>query len=108
MAPGVERRIAQKLESVAMEPVASSLGDHGDDAAVIVSIFGVEVVGQHPELIDRIEVRNDGCAAVHVLLHIDPVHQEPVHGLVLAVDLEVAGIQVARRIEAPGDAGHDH
>ena len=65
---------------------------------LIEAVLGIEVVGQHPELFDRIEVRNDGGAAIHVLLHIDPVHHEAVGRFALAIDGQVSGIQVAGRV----------
>ena len=79
----------------------------GDHAAVVVPVLGIEVVGQHSELFNRIEIRNDGGAAIHVLLHIDSVHQEAVGRLPLAIDGQVPRIQITRRVEASGNARHD-
>ena len=104
---GIERCVAEKLEAIAMKLVASRFGDDGDHAAIVVSVLGVEVVGQYAEFFDRIEVGNNGSAAVHMFLHIDAIHHESIRGFALAVDGEIAGILIARRIYAAGRARHD-
>ena len=78
--------------------VAAGFADDSDDAAVVVPVLRIEVVGQHAELFDGIEVGDDRGAAVHVLLHIDSIDHEAVGRLALAVDGEVAGVGVARWI----------
>ena len=90
-----------------MKCVASGFADDSDDAAVVVAVLGIEVVGEDAEFFDRIEVGNDGGATVHVLLHVDSIDHEAVGGFALAVDGEVAGVSVAGGIDTAGDAGHD-
>ena len=91
-----------------MKRVAAGFGDDVHHPAVVVSILGVEVVGENTELLDGIQVRNDRGSAVHVLLHVDGIHHESVGGFALAVDRNIARIQIAGRIDGSGHAGHDH
>ncbi len=48
-----------------------------------------------------------GRASIHVLLHIDSIHHKAVGGLALAVDGQIAGVQVPRWIDASGNARHN-
>ncbi len=105
---GVEQGVPEELESIAVKGVAAGLGDDANHPAVVVAVFGVEIVGEDAQLLDGIEVGNDRGSAVHMLLHVDGIHHEAVSGFALAVDGNVAGIRVARRIDRAGDAGHDH
>ena len=75
---GIQIRIAQKFKCVAVEGIASRLGDHGDHAAVIIPILRIEITGEHAKLFNRIEVRDNRRAAIHMFLHINAVHQKPV------------------------------
>ncbi len=92
---GIEVGVAEELEHVAAEHVAARLRDDVDDAAVVVPVFRIEVVRQQPELLDRIEVRDDAGAAVHPLLHVGAVDVEAVGGFALAADRDDAGVELA-------------
>ena len=103
----VESGVTQKLEAAAMQLVGAGLGDHIDDAAAVVAVLGVEVVGQDAELGDRIEIGHDGSAAVHQLLHVAAVDHEAVGVFALAADRLVAGVQTAGGSNRHRSAGHD-
>ena len=87
--------------------VAARLRDDVDDAAVVVAVLGVEVVRQDAELGNRVEVRHDRRAAIHVLLHAPAVDHKAVRALALPVDRHVTRVQLARRLDRAGDARHD-
>ena len=103
----VESGVAEELKGVAVKMASSGLADDGDDAAVVVAVLGIEVGGEDAKLFDGVEVRKDGGATVHVLLNVDSIDHEAIGGFALAVDGEVAGVRVAGRIDAAGDARHD-
>ena len=88
--------------------VAAGLGDDVDHPTVVVAVFGIEVVGENAELLNGVQVRNYRRSAVHVLLHIDGVYHESVGRFALAIDGNVSGIRVARRIDGARHARHDH
>ena len=79
-----------------MQLLSPGFGDHIDNAAAVVPVLRVEVIGQNPELGDRIEIGNNGGAAVHQFLHVAAVDHETVGVFALPADRLVAGIQSAR------------
>ena len=105
---GVERSVAEELERVASKGVAARFGDNVDDATVVVAVFRIEVVGEQPKLLDRVEIGHDTSAAVHPFLHVAAVHVEAVGALALATDRDDARIQTAGRIHRTRDPRHDH
>ena len=104
---GVKVGVAEELEHVAVEHVAARLRDDVDDAAVVVAVLGIEVVGEQAELFDRIEIRHDTRAAVHAFLHVAAVDVEAVRGFALAAHRHDAGIEPAGGCHRTGHAGHD-
>ena len=106
--PRVERGVAKELEHVAVQHIAARLGDDVDDAAIVVTVLGIEVVRQDAELIDRVEVRHDRCAAVHVLLDVATIHEKAVRGFALATDRHITRVELSGRRDRAGHARHDH
>ncbi len=98
----IEIRVAQKFKDIAVEHVAAGLGDDVDLAATVFAIFGVEIVGENPELGDGVEIGNNSGAHVDVFLHVTAIHHEAVGEFSLAVDGNGAGIQVSRGREGAG------
>ena len=84
-----------------MELIGPGFGHDIDDPAAVVAVFGVEVVGQDPELGDRIEIGHDRRAAVHQLLHVAAVDHESVGVFALAADGLVAGVQDCPKERSP-------
>ncbi len=64
-----------------------------DHAAAVVSVLGVEVVGQDPKFGDGIQVGDNQCAAIHQILYIAPVDDEPVSVFTLATNGLVPDIE---------------
>ena len=94
---GIEIRVAQEFEDIAVECVGPRLRDHADLAAAELAVFRVEVAGENPELGDGIQVGNDRRAHVDVLLDVASIQHEAVGEFALAVDRDGAGIQTAGR-----------
>ena len=65
---------ANKLEHVAMETICARFGDGVHHRPAEFSIFGVETVGNKPELFDRIEIGNQACTEVAALAHVASVN----------------------------------
>ena len=61
-----------------MELIRSRLRDHIDDSAVVVTILGVEVICEDAKFGNRIQIGNDTCSTIHVLLNVAPVDQESI------------------------------
>ncbi len=106
--PRIQVRVPQEFKGVAVKQVAAGFGHHIHQPAVIVPILGVEVAGQHPELLDGIQVWDHRCSAVHVFLHVDGIYDEAVRRFALSIDRNVSRIQIPGRINGSGHAGHDH
>ncbi len=104
----IEGGVAQELEGVAVNLVGSTLGHRVHDAAGIVAVFRVEIVGQHTEFGNGIQIRNDRRAAVHQLLDVGPVDEKSVGIFALPVDGLVSRIQAAGRRDRHDDTGHDN
>ena len=47
---------AQKLEGDAVKVIGAGFGDEIDHTAAVVTIFGIEVIGEDPELSNGVEV----------------------------------------------------
>src|SRR6185369_14530167 len=56
----VENCVAQELERAPVNLVRAGLGHNIDDAAAVVAILGVEIVGKNPKLRYGIEIRHNG------------------------------------------------
>ena len=82
----IERGIAEELERFPVKDTAAGLGDDSYDSAILVSILGIEVVGENTELFNRIQVWNNRGTAVHVFLNIHPIHHESIGRLALPID----------------------
>jgi len=87
--------------------VRAAFRHHGHDAAGIVPIFGVEVVGQNAKFRDGVEIRNDAGAAVHFFLGIRSVDEETVGVFTLPANGLISWIQAAGRSNRNGCSGHD-
>ena len=74
---GIQVGVAEELESTAMILVRAGLGNHIDLAAAVITVFRVEVVGQYPELGDRIKVGNGSRSREARFLHRHPVRLNP-------------------------------
>ena len=105
---GIQIGIAQEFEGIAVEGIAPGLGDDVDHAAVVIAVLGIEVVGEDAELINRIEVRHDRRASIHVLLHVNPIHQETIGGFSLSVDRQISWIQIAGGGKTSRYSRHDY
>jgi hypothetical protein len=81
---GVERCIPEKFNGAAVNLVASRFSNYINDA--LVAVFGVEIVRENAELGDRIEIGNDGSAAIHEFFDIPAVHYEAVGVFALPTD----------------------
>ena len=89
--------VAQKLEDIAVKIVTPGFGDDVDLSAAVLAVFGVEIIGENAELRDGIEIRNDGGAHVDVFFDVAAVDHEAVGEFTLAVDGNVARVQIAGR-----------
>ena len=78
-----------------MKPVSSGLRDRVNLTSGVIPVFGVEVVGQNPELGDRVKIGNDGGSLVNTLIDVAPIHHEPVGRFSLPAHGKTAGIQAA-------------
>ncbi len=92
---GIEIRVAQEFEDIAVECVGAGLRDHVDLASAELAVFRVEVAGENPELGDGIQVGNDRRAHVDVLFDVASIQHKAVGEFPLAVDRDGAGIQIA-------------
>src|SRR6266850_818901 len=105
---GIEVCVSQKLEAAAMELVGSRLGHNVYNAAAVIAVLRIEVVGQYTELGDRIEVGHDRCAAVHHLLDVASIDHEAIGVFSLATNRLVPGIQTTRGCNSDLGACHDN
>ena len=92
IATSIQVCIAQEFERIAVEGIASGFGDDSYYAAVIVTVFWSKIICEHLEFIDGVEIRHNGCPAIHVLLHINSVHQKTVRRFSLSVNRQIAWI----------------
>ena len=92
---GVEVRVTQKFERVAMKLVGARFCDHVDLSAAVASVFCVEVAGKDAELGNGVEIRNDRSARVHVFFGVAAIHDEGIRKLALAVDRNRSRIKTA-------------
>jgi len=74
------RCLAKKLEDIAVKLSSSRLADRtGDDAAVVVSVLGIEVRGEDAELFDGVgDWAGMEVPPFHVPLDVDSVDHESV------------------------------
>ena len=105
---GVKRGVSQEFKSAAMQSICARLGHDIHDAAAVISVFRIEIVGQHTKLGDRIQIGDDRSAAVHQFLDIPAIHDESVGVFTLAADRLVAGVQPSRGRNGNGGARHDN
>src|SRR5208282_2605433 len=98
--------ITQKLETVSVKLTATRLGENENLPTAVIAVFGIETVGQNAQLLDRIEIRNNGGSHVDVLLHVTAVDAKPIRRFALAADGGASRIEVAGRGGA-GNAAHD-
>ena len=89
---GIHRIVAQELESIAMKAVGARLRDRVHHRAAEFSVFRVEAVGDEPEFLDGIKIRNQTGPEVSSFADIAAIHQERVGRLALAVHRDIAGV----------------
>jgi hypothetical protein len=66
---GVQIVVPQKLEKTAMELVSSRLAHCQEDAAGRAPVFGAHGVGEYPEFLECVRVREIRASVVHVRQH---------------------------------------
>src|SRR5579864_8558814 len=87
--------------------VCAGLGDYVDKAAAVVSVLGVEIIGQDAKLMQRIQVGNRSSARKPQLLHQYPIQNEAILRLPHAIDGVSPGIQAARNQRDRKSCGYE-
>jgi hypothetical protein len=68
-----------------VEAIVAGFGNDVDLATTEFPVLCIKIASNDAELGDRIKIRNDGCAGIHIFFGIAPVHTEVVGKLSLAV-----------------------
>jgi hypothetical protein len=83
---GIENIVAEKFPDIAMQLVASRLGDYVYDPAQDLSELCFVIVGLQLELLDVVERRLHGISIANRAIVIDPIQQKHIAAVVLAID----------------------
>src|ERR1039458_7007124 len=90
---GIQVRVAQEFEDIAVECIGTGLGDYADLPSAELAVFRVKVTGEYPELGDGIQVGNDRRAHVDVFFDVASIQHKTVGKFPLAVDRNGARVQ---------------
>jgi hypothetical protein len=70
--------ISQEFEGIPMKPIRAGFGDDIDQTPVVVTIFGVKIIGNDPKLGNGVEVWDNSYAICQLLLNNAPIDHEAV------------------------------
>src|SRR5579862_1796090 len=90
--PRIHRVVTQELKDIAVEAVGTRLGDGVHHGAAEFSVFRVKAVGDKPEFLDGIEVRNQSRAQVAPFADVAAIDQKRVGRLGLGIYRDIAGV----------------
>jgi hypothetical protein len=66
---GIEICVAEEFKNISVNLIGTGLGDDIDLPAAIVTVLGIEVVGQNTEFRDRIQIGDGGGATIAKFLY---------------------------------------
>ena len=95
--PRIQIGIPHKLENIPVKRVRPRFGNHINLPAAKFPILSIEIIRQNAKLGDRIKIRNNRRAHIHVFFHVAAVHDEAIRKFPLSINRNRSRIQIARR-----------